>query len=69
MEPIKKTNKVNNFFRSNLKKITGVAASEKEIKMLNNSIPSMSNSDLKSIKGTISEGELKFIKKLIPNIN
>ena len=62
MEPIKKTNKVNNFFRSNLKKITGAAASEKEIKMLNNSIP--------SIKGTISEGDLKFIKKfVIPNIN
>ena len=64
----KKTNKVKDFFKSR-KKITGAAAGEKEIKMLNNSIPSMSNSDLKSIKGTISEGELKFIKKLIPNIN
>jgi hypothetical protein len=42
----KKTNKVNNFFRSNnkifneyRKKITGIAAGEKEIEMLNNSIP------------------------------
>ena len=64
-----KTNKVNNFFRSNnkifneyRKKITGVAAGEKEIEMLNNSIPNLG-------KGVISNKELDFIKKLIPNKN
>ena len=62
MEPIKKTNRVNNFFRSNVKKITGAAASEKEIEMLNNSIPNLG-------KGVISNKELDFIKKLIPNKN
>jgi len=62
MEPIKKTNKVNNFFRSNVKKITGAAASEKEIEMLKNSLPSLG-------KGVISNIDLDFIKKLIPNKN
>jgi hypothetical protein len=62
MEPIKKTNRVNNFFRSNVKKITGAAASEKEIEMLKNSLPSLG-------KGVISNIDLDFIKKLIPNKN
>ena len=57
-----KTNKVNNFFRSNVKKITGAAASEKEIEMLKNSVPNLG-------KGVISNKELDFIKKLIPNKN
>ena len=62
MESIKKTNRVNDFFRSNVKKITGVAASEKEIEMLKNSLPNLG-------KGVISNKELDFIKKLIPNKN
>ena len=62
MEQIKKTNKVNNFFRSNVKKITGAATSEKEIEMLKNSVPNLG-------KGVISNKELDFIKKLIPNKN
>jgi len=62
MEQIKRTNKVNNFFSSNVKKITGAAASEKEIEMLKNSVPNLG-------KGVISNKELDFIKKLIPNKN
>ena len=62
MESIKKTNRVNDFFRSNVKKITGVATSEKEIEMLKNSLPNLG-------KGVISNKELDFIKKLIPNKN
>ena len=67
MEQIKRTNKVNDFFTSNsrklvkdgLKNVKG-SLSDGELEFIKNSVPNLG-------KGVISNKELDFIKKLIPN--